>query len=388
MNEVSDLIIVGAGPFGLSMSAYCRHENINFTTIGKHMEFWKENMPNGMFLRSGFDWHLDPFNEQTFEKYLDIYGLNKKELTPVPLKTYLDYTRWFTGQKDIEIRENYVSSLDHNSDNNLFEVLLDDGVKLDSKNVLLAIGFRYFKNLPSEIEELIPGEKIFHTSDIKDFEVFRGKRCLIVGGRMSAFESAALLKEAGCDQVYLSYRHDTPEFTESDWDWVMPMLDKIVDDPEWYLNMDESEKKRINERFYKEGRLKMEPWLEERLNNEKISFFPNSEITGCSEMKDGGLKIKLGNQESINVDDVILATGYKVDMKKLPFLRKGNVLEKLSLDNGFPCLDENLQTNIPGLFVTSMAATKEFGSFFGFTVSVNASSKIIGRYIKQRLNKN
>ena len=48
-------------------------------------------------------------------------------------------------------------------------------------------------------------------------------------------------------------------------------------------------------------------------------------------------------------------------------------------------LDEHFQTNVPGLYVTSLAATRDFGAFLGFTVSVRAQAKIIGRHIAGNL---
>lgn len=35
------------------------------------------------------------------------------------------------------------------------------------------------------------------------------------------------------------------------------------------------------------------------------------------------------------------------------------------------------QTNLPGLFVTSMAANQDFGPFFGFTIATRTSAKLI-----------
>lgn len=383
MSEKYELLIIGAGPFGLSMAAYCEGEGIEYKIVGRHMEFWKNNMPEGMCLRSGYDWHLDPFDVHTFEKFMESKGLLKKDFKPVPLDLYIDYTNWFTKQKKIEVEDSFVTKLYHDEENGLFEAQLEDGKTLVSKNVLLAVGFKYFKNIPLNIKEIIPQDRFFHTCNLRKLDKFKDSKCLVIGGRMSAFESAALLSEAGCKKVYISYRHDTPEFTESDWDWVMPMLDKIVDDPKWFRTLSSSERKNINDRFYTEGRLKMEPWLKDRLNKDSITFLPNTEISDCAELEDKSLEIILNNKQKIVVDHVLLATGYKVEMTKVPFIKEGNVLENLNLEDGYPSLDENLQTNIPGLFVTSMVATRDFGSFFGFTVSVNASSRIVGNYLRQ-----
>jgi len=82
-------------------------------------------------------------------------------------------------------------------------------------------------------------------------------------------------------------------------------------------------------------------------------------------------------------DRFILATGYKVELERLPFLKNGNVFDKVEVKNGFPVLDPYFQTTAKGLYFTSMPAGQDFGPFFGFTVSVRASAKIIGNALKQ-----
>ena len=67
----------------------------------------------------------------------------------------------------------------------------------------------------------------------------------------------------------------------------------------------------------------------------------------------------------------------------MPFLAAGNILPDLSQSNGFPVLDEQFQTSVPGLFISSMAANQDFGPFFAFTVSCRTSARIIGRAVQQ-----
>jgi hypothetical protein len=86
----------------------------------------------------------------------------------------------------------------------------------------------------------------------------------------------------------------------------------------------------------------------------------------------------------IEVDRVIFATGYKVDLARVPFLGT-DLLDRLELDDGFPRLDPGFQSRVPGLFVTSMPATRDFGAFLAFTVSVRAATLVAGRAIGARL---
>ena len=62
MNNETDLLIIGAGPFGIALAAQAMHDEIEHLIVGKPMEFWRANMPRGMFLRSACDWHLDPLD--------------------------------------------------------------------------------------------------------------------------------------------------------------------------------------------------------------------------------------------------------------------------------------------------------------------------------------
>ena len=383
MSIKTRFLIIGAGPFGLSMSAYCLDNSIDHIVAGKSMDFWKNNMPSGMKLRSAFDWHLDPLGIDTFEKFMRVHGLNPDDYRPVPLELYLEYAEWFSNQKNIIPTNSLVTTLEYDEVNKEFIAEMDNGEHIISKEVLLAVGFKYFKNIPVEFSDQIPEEKYTHTCDICSFDNFKGKRCLIVGGRMSAFESAALLSESGAKEIYISFRHSAPEFAESHWDWVTPLLEKMSENPESYLNLDESEKDKIGTRFFGEGRLKMEPWLKPRLENDSIHILPDTEINEIIN-SNSHLKINFNYGDHLLVDHVILATGYKVDISKVPFINKGNILGSLKITGGYPELDSNMQTSIPGLYATSMMATRDFGLFFGFTVSVNTSSKIIGKSLLEQ----
>jgi len=189
-------------------------------------------------------------------------------------------------------------------------------------------------------------------------------------------EWAALLVEAGARAVYITHRHDSPAFAEADWSWVSPLVEAIGDDPNWFRRLSQAEKDDVNHRLWAEGRLKVEPWLEARLNTDRVHVLPRTEVMECVD-QNGELSVALSNGETIACDQIILATGYKVDITRLPILAAGNILDRLETRNGFPVLDDHFQTSINGLFITSMPATQDFGPFFGFTIAVRVSAKLI-----------
>ena len=382
MKKETNLLIIGAGPFGLAMAAYAQHLGIDHLIVGKPMEFWQANMPEDMYLRSACDWHLDPLDVDTIERFLQTQGLTPADVEPLSRHFYLTYVHWFQEQKQIESIPKYVQRLEHiNNGPNLFQATMEDGQTIIAKQVVVALGFKHFKNEPQDLVERLPAGRFSHTCDLVDFRPLKGKRCLIIGGRQSAFEWTALLNEAGAAAVHVSHRHDSPAFAEADWSWINPLVDAMIDNPGWFRNLSPEEKDEVNHRLWAEGRLKVEPWLESRVMKETVKLWPNTQVVSCEELPGGDLAVRLDNGEKLTVDHVILATGYKVEIDQVPLLAQGNMLRELMTKNGYPVLDEHFQTNIPGLFITSMAATQDFGPFFAFTISVRTSAKLIGQAI-------
>ena len=113
-----------------------------------------------------------------------------------------------------------------------------------------------------------------------------------------------------------------------------------------------------------------------RIASERVKVLANTELTSSVE-ENGELRVTLNNGKEIVCDKVVFATGYKVDITRVPVLASGNILAQLETRNGFPVLDDHLQTSVPGLFITSMPAMQDFGPFFGFTIAVRVSAKLI-----------
>lgn len=381
MQKKTDLLIIGAGPFGLSLAAYAGHLGIDHLVVGRPMEFWKKNMPEGMYLRSASDWSLDPTERFSIMNYLNSLGKTPKDVEPLSLEFYLQYAQWFQDGAGIQTIPTYVTRLDRVNDG--FHALMEDGDVIEAKNVVIAIGMGYFKNQPSVLTEILPEGRYEHTCDAVQLSRMKGRRVLILGGRQSAFEWAALLNDGGAAEVHVAHRHESPKFTEADWMWVPPLVDGMVDNPAWFRGLPQEEKDAIVKRMWGEGRLKVEPWLEKRVMKPNTRIHQKTSLVSCTERADGALDVKLDNGDAFVVDDVILATGYKVELDRLPFLKNGNLFDKIEVKNGFPVLDPHFQSSVSGLYFTSMSAGQDFGPFFGFTVSVRASAKIIGNALKK-----
>ena len=91
----TDLLVIGAGPYAYSAAAYAQERGIDTHVLGHPMAFWRDQMPEGMFLRSGPDWSLDAAGQDSFEAYFEHAGLSPADVDPIPIGVFLDHTDWF-----------------------------------------------------------------------------------------------------------------------------------------------------------------------------------------------------------------------------------------------------------------------------------------------------
>lgn len=375
----TQFLVIGAGPYSIATAAYTKSLGVETTIVGKPLDFWKTNMPRGMFLRSGPDWHLDARDTNTFEAYVKMRRLSPAQVKPVPLDTFLDYASWFMGQSDLLTHPAYVTQLQKS--NGGYTAALDDGSALHAEKVLLGLGFAFFKHIPREVIEKLPPGSYIHTCDTVDFEFYRRKRVLIVGGRQSAFEWAALIHEKGADEVHLTHRHATPRFEEPNWDWVQPMVRRTLDDHGWWRNLAPEVQEKIRHDFWAMGRLTLEAWLDARVHQPNILIHEKTNILGVNARGDKTYDVLLDDDSQFNVHHILLATGYRPNMNNVAFLDRATILNPLQTIEGFPALDTEFQTSLPNLYVTGLAATRDFGPFFGFTVACPVAARIIGESI-------
>jgi len=367
------LLVIGAGPYGLSTAANAKTYGIEPLVLGEPMGFWRGNMPERMLLRSGTDWHLDADGIDTFEAFLVERGVDPTRVPPVPVGTFLDYTDWFCEQKQIQPRPSFVSRLD--VADGQFIASLHDGQRLIADAVVAAPGIARFAVIPEWVPASLPNYRWTHTSELVRFDQLYDARIVIVGGRQSAFEWAALLAEAGAASIYVVHRHDPPSFEASDWGFVNELIDDTIRIPGWFRRLPTAEREGISQRFWAEGRLKLEPWLTPRLPEHVIQRRPRTAVATCRELTSGEIDITLSSGEQLVVDHVLLATGYKPNLANIEYLQP--LLDRIETVDGFPVLDERFQTSVPGLFMPGFVATHDFGPFFGFVRGCPAAATLI-----------
>ena len=358
-----ELLVIGAGPYGLATAAEARRRGIATTVVGEPMHFWRRNMPGGMLLRSGREWHLDAAGVHTFDAFVG------EPVDPIPVETFIAYADWFVEREGVVVREARVNTLTE-GERGGFSARMADGSTIHADRVVAAPGIAHFAVEPPELVGRLAPSQWSHTVRTVDFEGLRGRRVLIVGGRQSAFEWAALLAEQGAARVDVVHRHDTPEFTESDWSFVDDMLARTRQTRGWFRSLPDEERAAIAQRFWQVGRLQLEPWLAPRIARDEVRLWPRAEIAGIEPGEP--ITVTLSDGTRLETDHVLLATGYRVDMRRVPYL------PEIELADGFPVLDADFQSSAPGLYLPGFPSTRDFGPFFGFVAGATTTAAIIG----------
>ena len=227
MAERTDLLVIGAGPYAYSAAACARDHGIDTRVVGLPMSFWREQMPADMYLRSGPDWHLDTAGEHTFAAYFEDRGLSRADHDPVPIGVFLDHTDWFREQKGFDVDERLVDTVEADDTGAGFVATMEDGTTITAEKVLAAPGIRHFVTLPAW-HEGVPEHRRAHTCDLVDFDALAGARVVVVGGRQSAYEWAALLCDHGAASVDVVHRHPAPAFERVSWEFVDPYVEQTL----------------------------------------------------------------------------------------------------------------------------------------------------------------
>ncbi len=117
--------------------------------------------------------------------------------------------------------------------------------------------------------------------------------------------------------------------------------------PGWWRSLPALEQEAIARKFWAVGRLTLEWWLTPRLQGNRFRRRPGTSVVAASTDRAGAVRIRLSDGTELGVDRIVLATGYKADLARVPYLTE--VLPLVAVADGFPHLDDAFQTSLPGL---------------------------------------
>jgi FAD-dependent urate hydroxylase len=387
-----DVIVVGAGPYGLSAAAHLQGRGLKVAIFGKPLHLWRECMPQGMLLRS-YWWATnisDPDKKYRLEQYFEAEG--QQATDPFSREAFISYGLWFQKQAVPNVDETYVANIERKEQQ--FEVTLVDGRVLQSPTVVMVPGLAYYIYRPAEYNHM-QSELVSHTADHNTFDHFAGKRVVVIGGGQSALETAALLHESGADTqlvsrsplvwlegnsmqnrtIIKSLKNPKAGIGPGWFNWV---LEKF---PYAFQRLPRDKKDELLR-----GRGRYGPagahWLKNRIID-KVKVHELRHVQKIKEV-DNGAVLTLSNDETLHADHIILATGYRVDIKKLPMLSPSLVSELQTYQNA-PILNPFLESSIPGLYFLGFSSVTSCGPLYRFVVGTDAAARRVTRAIVRQV---
>ncbi|HEV8468132.1 MAG TPA: FAD-dependent oxidoreductase [Candidatus Limnocylindria bacterium] len=378
-----DVVVVGAGPYGLAAAAHLADSGANVRVFGTPMSFWVRHMPGGMLLRSpwGASHIADPRSALTLDAFER--GRSARLSRPVPLGDFVAYGRWFQRQAVPRVDERQVARIDGHGPN--LRVTLDDGEALRAHRIVVATGIGSFAHRPPEFDDL-PAGLARHSSELVDLTELTGRRVVVVGGGQSAVESAVLLHEAGAE-VELVMR--APRVR-----WVGRATRKGLLGRLFFHRTDVGPAvvshlvarptllRRLPRFVHREAmRRSLAPgaslWLRERARDMTIST--GRRITSAARAN-AHVRLGLDDGTHRDVDQVVLATGYRVDVRRHEFLAPA-VVGALRCVDGYPVLTGGLESSVPGLHFLGAPAAHSFGPLLRFVSGTEFAARALVRSI-------
>ena len=386
MTRPLDVIIIGAGPYGLAASAHLREAGANVRVLGSPMSFWIRQMPKGMFLRSPYDAsHIgDPSGMLALDAFERAQGRRLER--PIPLSDFIAYGRWFQERGAPDVDPRHVALVDLDAEGSGFNVTVEDGERIESRRIVVAAGISAFASRPATFDDISP-ELATHSSEHDDLSRFAGRRVAVIGGGQSAMESAALLHECGADVEVITRAPSmhwvgrAPRggligrllFDRTD---VGPaFISHLVAHPMLLRRLPPAIQRESTRRALAPG---ASLWLGPRLNDVKISF--RTRVIAATR-RDGQCELRLDDATARTFDHVILATGYRVDLRRYSFLSP-TLLARVRCVSGLPVLGDGLESSVRGLHFLGAPAMHSFGPLLRFVAGTTFAARELARGVK------
>ena len=393
MSETVDVAIIGAGPYGLSLAAHLRAVGVDYRHFGIPMRLWEATMPQGMFLKSqGFASNIaDPDGTHTLEAFCQATGRPYASYgLPVSLDNFVGYGHWFQSERGLKIEEVHVD--DVTMRNGGFEVSAG-GEQVLARRVVVAIGVEAFAYVPKSLSGLSSAH-CTHSAGHTDLAAFKGQDVIVVGAGQSALETAALLHENGAS-VQLVARRNELRWNGEPLPPTRPLLQRLKE-PEaglgsglgtwFYSNHPDLFRQLPTNTRVTKARTALGPagacWLRPRADKQFPTHLGYTVMSAA--MQDAKVHLTLsgpaGIRRELTADHVIAATGYRTDLRRLPFLPEA-IRSRVNLvaGSGSPDVGGDYQSSVPGLYFTGPAVAPTFGPVMRFVFGTWHAGPVVAR---------
>jgi cation diffusion facilitator CzcD-associated flavoprotein CzcO len=388
----TDTVIIGAGPYGLSLATHLEAAGVPHQILGQPMHAWRNFMPPGMLMRSeAFACNIHaPHRGYSVKEYCAQKRISYRAIgMKLPLGTFVDYGLWFQSQLVSNVRAVDVVNM-HRTDGR-FQLEMSDGTALSARSVVIALGLKGFEQTPPSLQGL-PESYASHSCKYGSIAWARQKDIVIVGGGQSALGLAALLHEVGARARVLV--RDAAVFWNSTPVPAQGISRLLRPDAGLGPGLRSYVLSEFPQAFYTLGRQTRKTLLE-TINGPSGAWWLHDRVVGHidvsfrAEVRDVAvesgkviLRVTSGNKESyIAGDHVIAATGFKTDMRRHTFISQ-EVMDSMSMLDGIPILTRNFETSVHGLYVIGPASAHSFGPVMRFVLGTKHAAPRVAWHIR------
>jgi thioredoxin reductase len=390
----TDIAIIGAGPYGLSIAAYLRKSPLSFRIFGTPMRSWSQQMPEGMLLKSdGFASNLyDPDSALTLARYCAEKNIPYADIgAPVARETFVEYGLEFQRRMVPTLEQTNITSVKRNSAG--FELQTAEGESLHAGKVIVAAGITHFGYLPPFLADL-PREYVTHSSEHRDLSRFRGQKVAVIGAGASAVDIAALLHEKGAE-THLVARRSAIAF-QTPTEEPRPLLQRVMqprsglgigwksrlctDAPLVFYHMPQGLRFKAVKRH-----LGPAPgWFVRDKVEGRIPMHLGTQIQKVW-VESGKVHLRFadkdGSSTELVVDHLISATGYRVAMSRLNFLDE-DIRRQIHSVEDTPVLSTNFESSVKGLYMVGISSANSFGPLTRFAYGAKFTAKHLSNHLR------
>jgi len=395
-------VVIGAGPYGLSVAAHLRGRGIAVRTFGDVMGGWHAHMPAGMILKStpAASSLSAPGTGSTLADFCAVTGTGRLgEDDVVPLGLFIRYGRWFAAQNVPDVEDTQVRRLAHNGRETL--VTLESGEQITTPAAVITTGMTGYAYIPRELAAVAPdgpspAGAVSHTWQHASLSGFAGQEVAVIGAGQSALESAALLHEAGAI-VQLVARHeviwgDAPP-DRGGLAGYLPAIGSPLG-PTWKLIPFSSAPGAF--RYLPDAtRLALVKrvlgpfgawWLRDRVAGQ-LPVHTGHRLVRARGVSDNvvlTLADLAGRQSELKVGHVLAATGYRVDLAGLEFM-DGALRRRVRCVAGSPRLSGAFESSVPGVYFAGLASAATFGPLMRFVCGSGFAARRVSAAVARRI---
>jgi Pyridine nucleotide-disulphide oxidoreductase len=388
----TEVLIIGAGPFGVSISAHLNGLGVDHQIVGRPMNTWRGHMPAGMFLKSEpyASEIASPSGGYDLAAWYRLRGFDYvNRVAPVPLDRFLGYADWYVEQLAPDVRD--VTAADISVVDEGFLVAFADAEPVTARKVVVATGILPFAHIPAELSGL-PDDLVTHSSEHDGLTQFRGRRVAVVGAGQSSLETAALLHEAGADTTIVAripkvrFVGANPSHLSALGHVRRPVV-KLCEG--WHCafwNSPTAFRRLPRDMRITKARTVLGPagaaWLKDRVDG-VVETLGGHRVRAATPQGSGVRLLLDGQTPSIDVDHVIAGTGFRVQLDRLPFLPDG-LRTRITTENGYPVLSRSFESTVPGLYFVGAPAAVSNGPSARFIAGTHNTAARVARSLSGR----